>query len=126
MDGTTSNILATQLTAAAVSAYLMRLIQKWAKLPWITEHTAGINAAFRAVVSLAATLGISFTWDGTAHTLLISGLTFSTIAIGLWHWLGQFSFTHMAAKVFEVNDPARPPAIGNIPPDTVIKPEPQP
>lgn len=86
--------LSTQVTAAAASAYLMNLLQKWEKVPWITQHTAGINHAVRALLALAATVGIGWQWNSADHTLTITGLTLSTIIVGLWHWFSQFAVTH--------------------------------
>jgi hypothetical protein len=92
----TDPILAT-VTAGAGCAYFMQLLQKAKSVPWITDHTQGINVALRAVLSLVATLGISHAWTpatggGGAFTLVFPPL--SVIAVGLWHWFGQFAVMH--------------------------------
>lgn len=96
------NLLFSQLTAGAALAYLLQLIQKWDKLPWITQHTKVVTVAFRAVLALAATVGISFQWNGAAHTLMIEGLSASTIGMGLWHWFGQYAMQHGWGQLLNV------------------------
>jgi hypothetical protein len=97
-----SNLLVSQLTAAAALEYVLRLVQKWRKLPWITQHTQWITVGARAAMSLAAIVGISFQWNGVAHQLIISGLSATTIGIGLWHWFGQYALQHGWGQLLNV------------------------
>jgi hypothetical protein len=96
------NVLFSQLTWGAAFAYLLLLAQKWEKLPWVTQHTAGISAVVRAVLAGIATIGISVSWNGAAHSLTISNLSFPVIASGLWHWFGQYALQHGWGQLFLV------------------------
>jgi len=96
------NLLFTQVTAGAACAYVLRLIQRWDKLPWVTQHTKTISMWFRIVMSFAATVGIGFQWNGTAHSLLITGLSFPVVALGVWHWFGQYALQHEWGQVFNI------------------------
>jgi hypothetical protein len=86
--------LSTQVTAAAASAYAINLLQRWEKLPWITQHTKGITHAVRAIMALAASIGIGWHWDAVDHSLTITGLSLSAVIVFGWHWFSQFAVTH--------------------------------
>jgi len=96
------NLLFSQITAGAAFAYLLRLVQKWEKIPWITQHTQGITVFVRLALSFVATLGISWQWNGAAHSLTITGLSATTIFLGIWHWFGQYALQHGWGQLFSV------------------------
>lgn len=96
------NLMFSQVTAGAAFAYLLRLIQKWDKLPWVTQHTVRISVWFRIILSGLATVGISWQWNGPAHQLVINGLALNTVALGLWHWFGQYALQHGWGQVFNI------------------------
>lgn len=104
------SLLSTQIGAAAVCAYLVQLLQKWSKAPWITEHTAGINAAVRIVTSGFAALGVSWAWGDISnggHTLTFTIPAGTVILAGLWHWFTQYAVQHGWAKLFQVGEPTQ-------------------
>jgi len=91
------SMLGTQIGAAAVCAYAIQFLQRWSKIPWITEHTAGINTAARIVTSGIAALGVSWAWgdlSGGGHSLTIAIPSGATILYGLWHWFQQYAVQH--------------------------------
>jgi len=91
----------SQFTAAALLEYLLHLLQKWSKTPWITEHTVVITVAFRAALAFFATLGISWKYSGSTHELVIGGLSAVTILAGLWHFTGQYWTQHFMGKLMQ-------------------------
>jgi len=95
-----TNIFLSQVTWGAVMAYILLLLQRWSKLPWLTQHTTEITTIFRAVLAFVATIGIGISWNGAAHTLTITNLSLSVIASGLWHWFGQFAIQHGWGQLF--------------------------
>lgn len=97
-----ANILSTQVTVAAAGAYILRLVQKWDKLPWVTAHTEGISVTFRAVIAFCSAIGISASWNGPDHALTITGLSFVTIMAGLWHVFTLYAMQHGWGKLFDV------------------------
>lgn len=110
-----TNMLATQLTASAASAYFIQLLQKWEKTPWITEHTKGITAMFRVALSGVAALGVSWAWAGTdsgGHTLTLMIPSVLDLAHGVWHWFGQYAITHGFGGVLKAADLASPAGEG--------------
>lgn len=96
------NLLFTQVTAGAAFAYLLKLVQQWKKIPWITEHTKELNAVIRAALAFAATVGIGYQWDGATHALTITGLSASAIFHGVWHWFGQYALQHGWGQVLNI------------------------
>jgi hypothetical protein len=95
----------TTVTAAAGCAYFMQLLQKAKSLPWITAHTTGINVALRAVLSLAATVGIGHAWTpsaGGGGVFMVTVPPAMVILNGLWHWFGQFAVQHGFGQLLSV------------------------
>lgn len=119
MNDNTSSLIFTAVTSSAACAYLLQLLQKWSKTPWITEHTTGINMAVRAALSFAATLGISVVWNaGTnnGHTLTIAIPSGIVLAHGVWHWFGQYALQHFSGKILSIPEPDKPGALLTEPP----------
>ena len=107
-DATT--LLSSQLGGAAACAYLLNLLQKWSRTPWITEHTATINKVVRAGLALAATAGISWQWSAAAndgHTLTVVIPSALALLHFGWHWFTQYAFTHVVGAALEAK--AGPP-----------------
>lgn len=105
MNDNTSSLIFTAVTSSAACAYLLQLLQKWSKTPWITEHTTGINVAVRAVLSAAATVGISVAWNSgsdNSHTLIIAIPSGITLLHGIWHWFGQYALQHFSGKILSI------------------------
>lgn len=88
-----------QFAAGAALEYLLHLLQRWSKTPWITEHTTWITAACRGLFAVGATLGLSYHYSG--GTLVISGLTVATIGAGLWHLFRQYAVQHGFGKLLQ-------------------------
>lgn len=94
-----SQVLGSQLALAALLAYLLKWAQKSNVVPYITEHTRGINRAATAVLSLIAAIGISYNFDSVAGTLTITGLHASALLAGLWEWAKQWAFQQGASDM---------------------------
>lgn len=98
MDAHAHSVLSTQIGSAAVCAYIVQLLQKWSRTPWITQHTTGINTAVRIATSGLAALGVGWAWgelspDG-GHSLIIHIPPAAVILAGLWHWFTQYAIQH--------------------------------
>ena len=101
-----ANLVFTQVTAGAACAYVLRLLQQWKALPWVTSHTTGINTAIRLILSGAATLGISWQWaaaDTGGHTLTIAIPSAMVVLHGAWQWFGQYALQHGWGQLFQLN-----------------------
>lgn len=99
-----TSMVATQFGGAAACAYILNLAQRWTKIPWITEHTTGINRVVRAVLALATTIGIGWAWSSGAagsHVLSITIPSGVDLIHGLWHWFVQYAMTHFTGNVLQ-------------------------
>jgi len=96
------NLLMSQITMGAALAYILRLLQKWEKTPWINAHTELVSAYVRAGLALIGTLGISYQWNAATHQLTISGLSAVVILTGLWHWFSTYAMSHGWGQLFNV------------------------
>lgn len=85
------NVLATQVTVGVIASGFLQYLKTRQWLPFINKNSAGINHAILLVTSAAGAMGISFAWNASAHSLVISGLTVSGIVGGLWIWAKQWS-----------------------------------
>jgi len=88
----TSPSIADQFGAAAALEFALHFLQRWSKTPWITENTTKISATFRVMLAFFATIGLTWHYDG--GTLVITGLSVSVIATGLWNFFRQYALQH--------------------------------
>src|SRR5438445_27836 len=76
-----------QITASAVSVFVLQLIKKSKAIPWISSETPKLNRAIALILAGITALGIHYTYDATAGTLVISGLTLGGVLHASWHYL---------------------------------------
>ncbi len=86
-----------QFAAGAALEYLLHLLQRSSKTPWITEHTTKITVFCRAMLAFFATIGLSWHYQG--GTLTITGLSATVIFAGLWHLFRQYAVQHGFGKL---------------------------
>jgi len=96
--------LGTQVTAAAVVSFLIGFLKKQSWFPWLTAESEKANRIAAVVLSGLAALGIHAQYTHAAGTLVITGLTLTTILSGAWHWLTQFAITHGWFKATSSSD----------------------
>ena len=92
------------LAAAAIITFVIGTLKKSSWFPWLSAETANINRLVSVVLSGVAAVGIHATFDRQTHSLLITGLSLSTIAVGGYHWLVQFVYTHGWFKATSASD----------------------
>lgn len=80
----------TQLIVAGFTTQLFEWIKKWKAIPQITALTTTLNRWIGILVAVAMGLGITFNFDSQAHTLLISGLSWTLIGNALWAMVVQW------------------------------------
>jgi hypothetical protein len=92
------NQLQNQVVAGALLAFAIQ----WAKgsrlFPFITAETARVNRWASVALSGLTALGIHVVCSKVDHQCVISWTDGMTIAVGIWHWITQFVFTHCAYK----------------------------
>ena len=106
MDITVAYVWHTFITSALAVAALQKLKSaSW--FPWLTsESSTIIKVVFAVIAAITAATGVSYVWDPTAHTLLISGLSWSAIGTALWHFVNQFIAQETAYQATAARAPA--------------------
>lgn len=101
--GPSSAIIPSQLSAAVLIGYVMWLLQKAKSIPFISQATTKLNIILRLIASTGSSIGISFAWQpANNHSLIISGLTLSTVIVGLYHLAVQYATTHGFEKLMNI------------------------
>jgi hypothetical protein len=90
----------SELQSSAIIAVGTSELIQWAKAsPWcgfLTMETQKLNRIVSLVVAFLAGLGMSFHFDPDAHTLLISGLAWSSLTHGAQQWVAQQAWYRLA------------------------------
>jgi hypothetical protein len=91
-----ANIVTTQFTAAAIFVYVMQKMKAAAWFPLLQDKgQQWMKRGASITCALGAQLGISHVWaPGNvpgSHILTIAIPPVTVIAIGAWHWLGQYA-----------------------------------
>ena len=102
----------------ALAAYLIKWAQNsdWKALSWITADTKRVNLLVQAVISFCVSLGIGFSWDPQAHSLLITNLSVAAIFHGAIGWLSQFAVQHGFTNLITLGNGGAGAGAGNAPP----------
>ena len=79
----------SQVVMAWVVTQAIQRLKRWKDLPWMTARTDTVNRIVGIILAFFASLGIMFTFDPEAGTLVVSGLTLSTVLAGVWTWVQQ-------------------------------------
>lgn len=82
--------ITAHLTTGAVVVYLIEWAKRSRLMP-ITASTKSINRALNVVLAAAVALGINWTFDASAGTLVITGLTWPALAHAGWEFLKQLA-----------------------------------
>jgi hypothetical protein len=90
-----SNLLFSHFTSAAVFVMLMQRLKMAPWFPWLKmEGQVWQKRLASIATALGVHLGISHVWNPStngAHVLIITVPALSVVAVGAWHWLGQFA-----------------------------------
>lgn len=80
--------------ASAVVVWVLQIIKKSEKIPWITKDSAKINRLVAVFLSGVAALGVTWVFAPAAnggHTLSISIPSAVTLVSSGWLWLKSFA-----------------------------------
>jgi hypothetical protein len=101
------NIALTHITSAAAFAYLLILLQKWSKTPWITVDTKKITILLRVVFSILTEIGIAWTWSGSSTTGWHIGIDIPSLSVlvqTVFHAFGQYALQHGWFNVLQIQE----------------------
>jgi len=109
-----NEMISSQLGGAVLLAYVLQWAKSSKLVPWISEHTKGINYVITGLLALVAAVGIHYQFDATSGTLTIGGLTAGSITHGLWEWCKQWAFQQASANVITTKTIAEAVKEGNV------------
>lgn len=107
-------LVTSQLASGALLAYLLQWVKQSKFIPWVSEHTKGINYALTGILSLMAAVGIHYQFDAASGVLTIGGLHATAIAHGLWEWAKQWAFQQGAADMIFTKTTAAAVKVGEV------------
>ncbi len=113
---TAHHAIGSQLSAALLVAYVLQWAKQSNVVPWISEHTKGLNRVLTGLTSLVAAVGISYTFDASTGVLTIGGLHASALATGAWTWVQQWALQQGAADMILTKATARGDTVDAPPP----------
>lgn len=75
---------------SALSVWLIQRLKAWSAIPWINENSKVASRIVSGFSALLAAAGITVSFNHDLGVLTITGLTLTTIGVGLWKWLESF------------------------------------
>lgn len=97
----TSNVASTELGSTLLAVSGMQVLKKAKWFPLMQEGQKVLNRLISLIVAFAISAGISYTWNPTNHSLLITNLSFYTIGVALFHWISQFIYQETGYTVLQ-------------------------
>ena len=85
------NVVVTQATVGLIASWVLARLKAVAWIPWINQHSAGINHAILLATSAAGALGVHLAWTASSHSLTITGLDAAAIGTSFWLWAKQWT-----------------------------------
>jgi len=108
---------ATPMATLTVSAVTVWILQKAKEIPWLKWVSADKPQANRLaalILAGAATLGVTASYNPSAHILTISGLSAAGILSAAWLWLRQFVTQELVYQV-AANQPKPAAVVQGVP-----------
>jgi hypothetical protein len=101
MDAPNTSIFATHFgsTLAVIGGIQWLKNSRW--FPFLQSGAKIANRWASIIAALAVSVGIHYTWNPQDHSLLLTGLSLSTIGIGLFHVATQFFYQETGYQVLQ-------------------------
>jgi predicted membrane protein len=103
-----SNIALTTFTTGAMTVAALNWLKSSPYFPWITKEKTTLLRFLSAAAAVASGAGIQHVWNPTDHSLVISGLTVTNVALFFWAIGKQFA---MNETIFQVTKRTSDPAV---------------
>ena len=86
----------TQLKVSGFVAWIIEQMKKsqWKGLSWINANTPWVTRIVAAIGAALSAAGIHYTWNSTAGTLMITGLSLTAVVSGLWQVAISYLLQH--------------------------------
>ena len=105
------------ITTSAMSVAIIQWLKNTKYLPFINQHTTGINRMVGWGTAMLSATGLHYTYDAHSGTLTLTGLTLMTVAHALFDTTKSYAFNWLiyngmvksrAADVAAVAEGVRP------------------
>lgn len=97
------SLILSQIGSSALVVFLLQKAKESKWFPFLTTETAKLNRVVAVIAAGLVSVGVHTTFDKSAGTLVITGLTVSGILHGLWAWLNSYAVQHSIYKVTTIN-----------------------
>jgi hypothetical protein len=108
-----ANVVMTHLTSSGITVFVLQWLKNSKYFPWITEEKMWLLRGLSGLAAAGTAVGISTTWNGANHELVIGGLTLTAVVAAVWAFAKQFVMNEMvwqATKSKNGTTPAAPAA----------------
>lgn len=85
------NELVSQVTSAAIVVYLLQSLKRSQWLPWLTMESARLNHFVAVGAAAVSAVGVHVAYSADEGTLLVTGLTASSLLHSIWHIANQYA-----------------------------------
>lgn len=87
--------LPTLLTASAMTVAVIEWMKNTKFIPFMSQHTAGINRLVSWLAALGTATGIHYQFDEHTGTLTLTGISLWVIVHALWDTTKSYAFNWM-------------------------------
>lgn len=101
MDQNLITLLGTKAVYSLVTIYVINWMKKSPLFPAIHYKSDKLNHWLAVIMTGLTSIGINFTYDPVAHTVLITGLAWPVIKSYLWNWLEQYAIVKLNYQVMK-------------------------
>lgn len=92
------SVLATQITLGLIGSGVLNLLKKSNAVTFVHDNSKVLNHMILLVTSAAGAVGVHTAWNGTEHSLVITGLDVATIFTSLWIWAKQWTIQFLVHR----------------------------
>lgn len=106
-----ANVVMTHLTSSGITVFALQWLKNSKYFPWITDEKMWLLRMLSGLAAAGTAVGISTTWNGANHELVIGGLTLAAVTAAVWAFAKQFVMNEMvwqATKTKNGNGAAAP------------------
>ena len=80
------------LTTSAMSVAVIQWLKNAKFIPFVTQHSTGINRALGWATALMSATGLHYKYDASNGTLILTGLTLTAIAHASYDTVQSYAF----------------------------------
>lgn len=87
---TETSIALSQVTTSGIVIFVINWLKKSSYFPWITAERTRLLRVLGVMGAGLGSLGIHYVWNPQQHSLLLTGLSLTTILVSFVTWVKSF------------------------------------